>query len=43
MLGFWIFIILIIFIAICITPWWFVPSIVVGTLVYQWIFGDKTY
>lgn len=42
MLGVIVWIILLVVIAICITPWWFVPSIIIGTLVYQWIFGEKT-
>ena len=43
MLGLIVWFILILFIVWCITPWWFIPSIVVGTILWHWLFDKKQY
>ena len=41
MLGLYVWAILIILIAICITPWWFFPTVVILTLTSYFMFGDQ--
>ncbi len=43
MLGLWVWIILILFIAWCITPWWFLPAIFIGTILWHILFDKKQY
>ena len=41
MLGLWILAILIIILAACILPWWFIPSIFLVMILSEWLFGKK--
>ena len=41
MLGFYVWAIIIIVIAACIAPWWFLPVIIILSLASFLIFGDK--
>jgi hypothetical protein len=43
MLGCWVWIILILFIGFCVTPWWFIPSIVIGTIIWHILFDKRQY
>jgi len=39
MLGLIVWCILIIVIACCILPWWFLPTVIVFSVLSQWLFG----
>lgn len=41
MLGCVVWIILILFIVVCITPWWFLPSLFVGAIFWHILFNEK--
>jgi hypothetical protein len=43
MLGLIIWCILIIIIAVCITPWWFLPSVIIVSIINEFLFGKKCY
>lgn len=43
MIGLIVWSILILFIGWCITPWWFIPSIIVGSIIYIALFGEEKY
>lgn len=43
MLGVWVFVILILFIFWCLTPWWFLPLVFILAAVFIVLFGNERY